>query len=126
MSPTSGDIVIKQLAQSRVNSFVVTYTTSTTTYEYITSCAAVVPTCEITYDYAGGEGECTTDIVEKDTEYKLCASAPTKAGHTFLNWKDQNGVEYAVGATITSVTEDLTLTAQWQVNSYEVTWMSLA
>ena len=125
LTPTSEDIVIKQLAQSRVNSFVVTYTTSTTTYEYITSCAVVVPTCEITYDYADGEGECTTDIVEKDTEYTLCATAPTKAGHTFLNWKDQNGVEYAKGATINSVTEDLTLTAQWQVNSYEVTWMSL-
>ena len=96
-----------------------------TTYEYITSCAAVVPTCEITYDFAGGEGECTTDIVEKDTEYTLCATAPTKTGHTFLNWKDQHGTEYAAGATITSVTEDLTLTAQWQVNSYEVTWMSL-
>ena len=123
--PTSGDIVITQTDQSRVNSFVVTYTTSTTTYEYITSCAVVVQTCEITYDFAGGESECTNDIVEEGAEYTLCSTAPTKAGHTFLNWKDQNGVEYAVGATINSVTEDLTLTAQWQVNSYEVTWMSL-
>ena len=125
LTPKSEDIVIKQLAQSRVNSFVVTYTTSTTTYEYITSCAVVVPTCEITYDYASGEGECTNAIVEEGSEYTLCATAPTKVGHTFLNWKDQNGVEYAKGATINSVTEDLTLTAQWQVNSYEVTWMSL-
>ena len=125
LTPTSEDIVIKQSAQSRVNSFVVTYTTSTTTYEYITSCEVVVPTCEITYDFAGGEGECTTDIVEKDTEYTLCATAPAKTGHTFLKWKDQNGDEYEAGATINSVTEDLTLTAQWQINSYKVTWTSL-
>ena len=128
LTPTSGDIVIKQSAQSRVNSFVVTYTTSTTsttTYEYITSCAVVVPTCEITYDFDGGEGECTTAIVEEGAEYTLCATPPTKAGHTFLNWKDQNGTEYVAGAKISSVTEDLTLTAQWQVNSYSVTWISL-
>ena len=125
LTPTNGDIVISQSAQSRVNSFVVTYTTSTTTYEYITSCAVVVPTCKITYDYADGEGECTNAIVEEGAEYTLCSTAPTKAGHTFLNWKDQNDTEYAAGATITSVTGDLTLTAQWQVNSYEVTWMSL-
>ena len=111
--------------QLRLNSITIEYTTSTTTYEYITSCAAVVPTCEITYDFAGGEGECTNDIVEEGAEYTLCATAPTKTGHTFLNWKDQNGDEYEAGATINSVTEDLTLTAQWQVNSYSVTWMSL-
>ncbi len=111
----------------RIKSVKVTYTTTVqaddiVTYSnYSTTC---VPTYEITYDYAGGEGECTTDIVEKDTEYTLCATIPTKAGHTFFNWKDQRGGDYAVGATI-SVTEDLTLTAQWQVNSYEVTWMSL-
>ena len=89
---------------------------------YSTKC---VPTCKITYNFDGGEGECTTAVVEKGSEYTLCSTAPTKAGHEFLNWKDQNGGVYAVGATITSVTEDLTLTAQWQVNSYEVTWMSL-
>ena len=111
--------------QLHLNSVTIEYTTSTTTYEYITSCAVVVPTCEITYDYADGEGECTNDIVKEGAEYTLCATDPTKAGHTFLNWKDQHGTEYAAGATITSVTEDLTLTAQWQVNSYEVTWMSL-
>ena len=111
--------------QLHLNSITIEYTTSTTTYEYITSCAKVVQTCEIKYDYASGEGECTNAIVEEGSEYTLCATAPTKAGHTFLNWKDQNGVEYAEGATINSVTEDLTLTAQWQVNSYEVTWMSL-
>ena len=110
--------------QLHLNSVTIEYTTSTTTYEYITSCAVVVPTCEITYDYADGEGECTNDIVEEGAEYTLCATAPTKAGHTFLNWKDQSDNDYEAGATIT-VSKDLTLTAQWQINSYKVTWMSL-
>ena len=111
--------------QLHLNSVTIEYTTSITIYEYITSCKAVVQTCEIRYDYADGEGECTTDIVEEGAEYTLCSTAPTKAGHTFLNWKDQNGDGYAVGATINSVTENLTLTAQWQVDSYSVNWMSL-
>lgn len=113
-----------ETTQLRLNSITITYTTSTTTYEYITSCAAVEPTCEITYDFAGGEGECTNDIVEEGAEYTLCATAPTKTGHTFLNWKDQNGDTYEAGATIT-VSSNLTLTAQWQKESYKVTWTSL-
>ncbi len=112
----------------RIKSVKVTYTTTVqaddiVTYSnYSTKC---VPTCKITYNFDGGEGECTTAIVEEGSEYTLCATAPTRAGHEFLNWKDQNGTEYEAGDKITSVTEDLTLTAQWQVNSYEVTWMSL-
>ena len=98
---------------------------STTTYTYLTTCESATPTYTVTYDLDGGESTCETSVVvEQNGELTLC-DAPTKKGHTFLNWKDQNGVEYAVGATITSVTEDLTLTAQWQVNSYSVTWISL-
>ena len=112
----------------RIKSVEVTYTTTVqaddiVTYSnYSTKC---VPTCKITYNFDGGEGECTTAIVEEGSEYTLCATVPAKAGHEFLNWKDQYGTEYEAGDKITSVTEDLTLTAQWQVNSYEVTWMSL-
>ena len=98
---------------------------STTTYTYLTTCESATPTYTVTYNLDGGESTCETSVVvEQDGELTLC-DAPTKTGHTFINWKDQNGDEYEAGATITSVTEDLTLTAQWQVNSYEVTWMSL-
>ena len=98
---------------------------STTTYTYLTTCESATPTYTVTYNLDGGESTCETSVVvEQDGELTLC-DAPTKTGHTFINWKDQNGDEYEAGATITSVTEDLTLTAQWQVNSYSVTWMSL-
>ena len=97
---------------------------STTTYTYLTTCESATPTYTVTYNLDGGESTCETSVVvEQDGELTLC-DAPTKTGHKFLKWKDQNDNEYAAGAKIT-VSEDLTLTAQWQVNSYEVTWMSL-
>ena len=98
---------------------------TTTTYEYITNCENAVPSCYVTYELEGGESDCakTKAVVEKGTEYTLCA-APTKTGYTFLNWKDQNNTEYNASATIT-VNENLTLTAQWKKDSYAVIWMSL-
>ena len=124
LTPTSGDIVITQSNQSRVNSFVVTYTTSTTTYTYLTTCESVTLTYAVTYNLDGGSSTCETSVVvEKDGELTLC-DAPTKTGHTFLNWKDQSDNDYEAGATIT-VSSNLTLTAQWQKESYKVTWTSL-
>ena len=97
---------------------------STTTYTYLTTCESATPTYTVTYDLDGGESTCETSVVvEQNGELTLC-DAPTKTGHTFLNWKDQSDNDYEAGATIT-VSSNLTLTAQWQKESYKVTWTSL-
>ena len=110
--------------QLHIKSVVINYATSTTTYTYLTTCESVTPTYAVTYYLDGGSSTCETSVVvEKDGELTLC-DAPTKTGHTFLNWKDQSDNKYEAGATIT-VSSDLTLTAQWEKESYKVTWMSL-
>ena len=124
LTPISGDIVITQAAQSRATSFTVTYAAASTENTYLTTCESVTPTYTVTYNLDGGSSTCETSVVvEKDGELTLC-DAPTKTGHTFLKWKDQSDNEYEAGTTIT-VSSDLTLTAQWQKESYKVTWMSL-
>lgn len=76
----------------------------------------------ITYDFAGGDGgHCTDTRVEGGSNYTICDEAPTKEGYTFLHWSD--GVNtYNPSDVIENVTADITLTAQWQIKTYTVTW----
>ena len=76
----------------------------------------------ITYDFNGGDGgHCTDTRVEGGSDYTICEDVPTKTGYTFLHWSD--GVNtYNPSDVIEDVTADITLTAQWQINTYTVTW----
>lgn len=52
-------------------------------------------------------------------------AAPEREGYTFAGWNTQadgKGTSYAAGAVIT-ITGDVTLYAQWTVNTYTVTWV---
>ena len=93
---------------------------SSATYTaYSTSC---IPTYSITYDFAGGTGShCSNTSVPQGDPYTICDEAPTKDGNTFLHWSD--GVNtYNPSDVIATVTTDITLTAQWQINTYTVIW----
>ena len=49
---------------------------------------------------------------------------PEKTGYTFAGWKDNAGNSYAVGEGVPAmIAEDVTYTAQWTINQYEVTWV---
>ena len=91
-----------------------------TSYLYTTSpdCGGIA----ITYDFAGGDGgHCTDTRVEGGSDYTICEDVPTKTGYTFLHWSD--GVNtYNPSDVIENVTADITLTAQWQINTYTVIW----
>ena len=85
---------------------------------YSTSC---IPTYSITYDFAGGTGShCANTSVPQGDPYTICEEEPTKEGYTFQGWSDGTST-YAAGATITP-TKNTTLTAQWQIKTYTVTW----
>ena len=75
------------------------------------------PTYTVNYNCDGGEG-CPTEpvigIVHGNSI--TLASAPSKTGYTFGGWNDGN-TTYAAGASYT-VTSNVTLTAQWTVNTY--------
>lgn len=46
----------------------------------------------------------------------------TKTGYSFSGWKDQNGVFYANGGSITIAETSYTLTAQWTEVTYTITY----
>ena len=74
----------------------------------------VIPV-RIEIDANGGVGGSVSQTVQKGTTVTL--EAPTKEGHLFKGWKDGKGNGYPAGedgkVNIT-VTEDMTLTAEWK------------
>ena len=79
----------------------------------------------VTFDANGGEGSMEAQTVSASTDTALTSNTFTRTGYTFTGWntdKDGNGTHYDNGATV-NLTEDLTLYAQWQINTYTVTWV---
>ena len=69
----------------------------------------------IEIDVNGGVGGSGSQTVQKGTTVTL--EAPTKEGHLFTGWKDEKGNSYPAGAdgkVNVTVTEDMTLTAEWK------------
>ena len=80
----------------------------------------------IKIDANGGVGGSSSQEVQKGTTVTL--EAPTKEGHLFKGWKDENGKSYPAGedgkVNIT-VNEDMKLTAVWEARSFTVTYVLL-
>ena len=69
----------------------------------------------IEIDANGGVGGSGSQTVEKGKTVTL--EAPTKERHLFTGWKDEKGNSYPAGAdgkVNITVTEDMTLTAEWE------------
>ena len=80
----------------------------------------------IEIDVNGGVGGSGSQTVQKGKSVIL--EAPTKEGHLFTGWKDEKGNSYPAGedgkVNIT-VTEDMTLTAVWEAQTFTVTYVLL-
>ncbi len=77
----------------------------------------------ITYDTNGGSGTYSNIVNDYLTEVALSATAPTRTGYTFTGWKSSfDNTVYSSGATFEIPYQNTTLTAQWEVNSYTVTF----
>ena len=71
------------------------------------------------------EGTMAPQSVTANKNTVLKANTFTREGYKFLNWNtaaDGTGDSYTDSATV-NLTEDLTLYAQWQANTYTVTWV---
>lgn len=69
----------------------------------------------IEIDANGGVGGSGSQTVQKGKTVTL--EAPTKEGHLFTGWEDEKGNSYPAGAdgkVNITVTEDMTLTAEWE------------
>jgi len=76
----------------------------------------------VTYNNNGGSGTMSPQIANVPTA--LTANTFTKAGYIFSGWNtaaDGLGTSYANGASY-NFTADLTLYAQWTINSYTLTY----
>ena len=79
--------------------------------------------------YVGGVGTTGTAPVQasmapNETFTVASGSAISKTGYTFSKWKDGSNVEYSPGTTYTVTNASVTLTAQWTLNNYVVTFFA--
>lgn len=98
-----------------------TVSATTTLYAKWTACPYTV-----TYDANGEAGDVPVDATEYYYESNVTvlgnigATPLAKAGHTFTGWNTEangTGTAYAPGATLTMPAENVTVYAQWSVNS---------
>jgi uncharacterized repeat protein (TIGR02543 family) len=73
----------------------------------------------LTYNNNGGSGCSSKTGSYGSTWGTLCA--PTKPRHTFVKWKNSSG---STVNSNTIVNGDLTVTAEWSVNSYTLTYIT--
>ncbi len=90
-----------------------------------------VQSCTISFDANGGsEIMASQSFSFTDLSKTLTSNAFTREGHTFTGWNtsaDGTGTAYSDGETITDenwAAGNITLYAQWQINTYSVTFKS--
>lgn len=78
----------------------------------------------LTYDANGGTGSIEPTRVPSGAKATVAANnGNIRFGdYKFTGWKDKNGNTYAEGQIIETLTEDLTLYAQWE-RTFTVTWV---
>jgi uncharacterized repeat protein (TIGR02543 family) len=74
----------------------------------------------ISYNTAGGSTAPTTFTKQRGQTF-VVAGAPTRTGYTFTNWSDGSSV-FGPGVTYYVLTSAVTLTAQWQANTYTIVY----
>ncbi len=78
----------------------------------------------VAYNANGGAGTMAPEFCAYGSEKTLTANAFTRSGYSFAGWNtaaDGNGTAYADKATVT-ISGDLTLYAQWELNKYTITF----
>ena len=83
-------------------------------------------TYTVSFDCDGGTANCPDDItdLEEGDDFTIPSAAPTKDCYTFGGWFDDELNEYELGETYQCPASDLTLTADWTLNKYTVTYYS--
>ncbi len=80
----------------------------------------------VTFDANEGEGTMDSQTIAASTDARLNPNTFTREGYTFTGWNTQadgTGTPYADGATI-NIDSNITLYAQWKINTYTVTWVN--
>ena len=83
--------------------------------------AKIIRQYDVAYNANGGSGAPGHQIKTYGQTLKLSTATPTRSGYRFTGWRGSDGNNYAAGANYTT-NAALTLTAQWQVITYNVTF----
>lgn len=75
----------------------------------------------INFDNNGGTSTLTTAKAEVNVDYTIPTTKPTKLGFNFIGW-GYEGKVYQPGETIMIPDKDITLTAQWEIGRYLVSY----
>ena len=83
-------------------------------YSYIRSASSCsITKYTISYASGGGSGSMSSDSVNEGDDYTIKSNSFTKSCYSFTGWSGSDGKSYSAGATISNVSSDITLTAQW-------------
>gem|GEM_PF-2309022 len=88
----------------------------------ITLYAQWVANRTISFNANGGTGTMSSVTVTNGSSYTIKANGFSRTGYRFIGWKTaaSSGTSYSAGGTISSVTSNITLYAQWQIITYTV------
>ncbi|MGM9635627.1 MAG: InlB B-repeat-containing protein, partial [Candidatus Avispirillum sp.] len=78
----------------------------------------------VTFNANGGEGSMEAQTIESGVDAVLADNSFTREHYSFKEWntaQDGNGTSYKNGATV-NFTEDTTLYATWEIDTFTVTW----
>lgn len=89
----------------------------------ITLTAVFVDADTFTVTFNSDGGTPVADIIAISGQAITEPTAPAKTGHTFMGWF-ADGASTKFDFENTPITEDITLTAHWSINSYEVTFVT--
>jgi|GEM_PF-6319435 len=102
-----------------------TYTTGTVTGACTVSATFTANNYTITFNGNGNSGGTTaTQTIAYGATAPLTANGYTRTGYTFAGWNtlaNGTGTSYANGANYTMGSANVTLYAQWTINSYTIT-----
>ncbi|MCQ2340502.1 MAG: InlB B-repeat-containing protein [Paludibacteraceae bacterium] len=83
-------------------------------------------TFNVTYDLAGGTGDCESTTATYNSTFTICSAIPTKGTNAFTGWSSNVEIggksTFQPGETFTMPASNVTLTAQWAA-SYTVTYV---
>lgn len=86
-------------------------------------------TYTVVFNNGGGVGTMQNQSFTYDVEQALSRNTFTRVGYTFLNWQDAAGTTYTDAQTVRNLTDvangTVTLTAQWKINTYDVTFIDV-
>lgn len=77
----------------------------------------------VSYNLNGGSGSFSSVEQNYNTSFTVSSTKPTRTGYTFAGWKQSDtGTTIQPGSTFAIPANNVTLTAQWKIDTYTITY----